>query len=204
MRSDRQTRFYAVWRIIVGISLIPAFGTLYQRLTLPEAPRFIASQKLSPEEEGREKEDDLKKGDAEAEVEVVDEAKKAHFTGKHNRPCPCRFRFQSDPLLSQEFLVYFSEWRHAKILIGTCMCWFLLDIAYAFNLDCVTSHLTVYLPSFYGINLNQNVVLLEIGYAGKTGNAWQKLFKVSTGGIIITALGFVPGQSLVSSLKLFC
>jgi PHS family inorganic phosphate transporter-like MFS transporter len=74
-----------------------------------------------------------------------------------------------------EFVQYFSEWRHAKILIGTCACWFFLDIA------------------FYGINLNQNVVLLEIGYAGKTGNAWEKLFKVSTGNIIITVLGFVPG-----------
>lgn len=29
-----------VWRIIVGVSLIPAFGTLYQRLTLPESTRY--------------------------------------------------------------------------------------------------------------------------------------------------------------------
>lgn len=28
-----------------------------------------------------------------------------------------------------EFVHYFSEWRHFKILLGTCMCWFLLDIA---------------------------------------------------------------------------
>lgn len=35
-----------VWRIVVGISLIPAFGTLYQRITLPESKRFISSQKL--------------------------------------------------------------------------------------------------------------------------------------------------------------
>ncbi|KAF9565365.1 hypothetical protein CPC08DRAFT_629931, partial [Agrocybe pediades] len=35
----------------------------------------------------------------------------------------------------------FSEWRYAMLLIGTCECWFLLDVA------------------FYGINLNQNVVL---------------------------------------------
>lgn len=46
---------------------------------------------------------------------------------------------------------------------------------------------------FYGINLNQNVVLQEIGFAGKTGSPWEKLFKISTGNIIITALGFVPG-----------
>jgi len=47
--------------------------------------------------------------------------------------------------------------------------------------------------AFYGINLNQNVVLEEIGYDGSSGSPWNRLFKVSTGGLIITALGFVPG-----------
>lgn len=55
-----------VWRIVVGISLIPAFGTLYQRLTLPESTRFIASQK--PAEETLE---DLKRiNNADPEVSV--------------------------------------------------------------------------------------------------------------------------------------
>lgn len=102
--------------------------------------------------------------------------------------------------MSSEFLEYLSEWRHAKILIGTCTCWFLLDIAWVFisveveqwvkePLDC----------RFYGINLNQNVVLQEIGFAGTTGTAWEKLFKISTGNLIITVLGFVPGGCLDST-----
>jgi hypothetical protein len=53
--------------------------------------------------------------------------------------------------------------------------------------DCLRS------GSFYGINLNQNVVLQQIGFDGKTGSPWNRLFKISTGSIIITALGFVPG-----------
>ncbi|KAJ7154322.1 inorganic phosphate transporter [Mycena crocata] len=154
-----------VWRIVVGVSLVPAFATLYQRLTLPESTRFIASQDKSQdvmelkkqqaaaEADASSTEDAKREGSGEVEVaEVV--KKKAHF---------------------REFITYFSEWRHGKLLIGTCMCWFLLDIA------------------FYGINLNQNVVLQQIGFDGKTGTAWEKLFKVSTGNIIITALGFVPG-----------
>jgi PHS family inorganic phosphate transporter-like MFS transporter len=62
---------------------------------------------------------------------------------------------------------------------------------------------------FYGINLNQNVVLQQIGYAGTTGTAWEKLFTISTGNIIITVLGFVPGRclaliiSMVSDWKCF-
>jgi len=47
--------------------------------------------------------------------------------------------------------------------------------------------------AFYGINLNQNVVLQQIGYDGSSGSPWNRLFKVSTGNIIVTALGFVPG-----------
>jgi MFS transporter, PHS family, inorganic phosphate transporter len=48
--------------------------------------------------------------------------------------------------------------------------------------------------SFYGINLNQNVVLAQIGFDGKTGTPWERLFKIATGNLIITALGFVPGK----------
>lgn len=75
----------------------------------------------------------------------------------------------------REALAYFSEWRHLRLILGTASCWFLLDIA------------------FYGINLNQNVVLQQIGFDGSSGSAWNRLFKISTGNIIITALGFVPG-----------
>lgn len=49
------------------------------------------------------------------------------------------------------------------------------------------------LGRFYGINLNQNVVLQQIGFAGTTGTAWTRLFKIAVGNMIITALGFVPG-----------
>ena len=48
--------------------------------------------------------------------------------------------------------------------------------------------------SFYGINLNQNVVLQQIGYGGKDGTPWERLFRIATGNMIITALGFVPGR----------
>ncbi|KAH0586687.1 hypothetical protein H2248_007902 [Termitomyces sp. 'cryptogamus'] len=44
--EGKTSKVDGVWRIVIGVSLIPAFGTLYQRLTLPESNRFIASQKL--------------------------------------------------------------------------------------------------------------------------------------------------------------
>jgi hypothetical protein len=51
-------------------------------------------------------------------------------------------------------------------------------------------------PSFYGINLNQNVVLQQIGFAGKSGTPWERLFEIGIGNLIITVLGFVPGRQL--------
>jgi PHS family inorganic phosphate transporter-like MFS transporter len=36
-------------------------------------------------------------------------------------------------------------------------------------------------------------VLQQIGFDGKTGTPWEKLFRISTGNIIVTVLGFVPG-----------
>jgi PHS family inorganic phosphate transporter-like MFS transporter len=152
----------------VGVSLIPAFGTLYQRLTLPESTRFRKTRKTEADEAQQEaelqqeKEAELKKATLDAssseqssvQAEVAEIKKKAHI---------------------HEFLQYMSEWRHAKLLIGTALSWFLVDIA------------------FYGINLNTSVVLQQIGFDGVGNNAWHKMFRVATGNLIITALGFVPG-----------
>ncbi|KAG9081517.1 hypothetical protein FRC06_005523, partial [Ceratobasidium sp. 370] len=158
----------AVWRIVVGLSLIPAFGTLYQRLTLPESTRFSKTRNAEADEaqaEANEKEaaNELKKEDPSSssndsssgvQTEAANLKKKAHI---------------------HEFLSYLSEWRHAKLLIGTALSWFLVDIA------------------FYGINLNTSVVLQQIGFDGAGNNAWHKMFRIATGNMIITALGFVPG-----------
>ena len=70
------------------------------------------------------------------------------------------------------FLVYFREWQHLKRLIGTASCWFLLDVA------------------FYGTNLNQSVILSEIGFStGKT--EFEMLKRNAVGNIIIAVAGYV-------------
>ena len=72
------------------------------------------------------------------------------------------------------FLVYFREWRHLKTLIGTASTWFLLDVA------------------FYGMNLNQSVILSEIGYSrGK--DEFDMLRRNAIGNIILAVAGYVPG-----------
>lgn len=75
---------------MIGLSLIPAFGTLYQRLTLPESTRYNKSRK--PElidQDGLKKEKDVVETGvhaAESEESVDDKppvnaVKKAHFRG---------------------------------------------------------------------------------------------------------------------------
>ena len=72
------------------------------------------------------------------------------------------------------FFVYFSEWRHLKVLLGTAMTWFFMDVA------------------FYGTNLNQSVILEEIGFS-KGNNEYDVLKRNTIGNLIIAVAGYVPG-----------
>ncbi|CAE6444852.1 unnamed protein product [Rhizoctonia solani] len=159
----------AVWRIIVGLSLIPAFGTLYQRFVMPESTRFNKTR--SPEVEEAPQENTEKK---ETQVKDWVQPKPSSDSSDVAVP-PAEVTEVKKKAQIHEFFLYISEWRHAKLLIGTAFSWFLVDIA------------------FYGINLNTNVVLQQIGFDGSGNNAWHKLFRIATGNLIITALGFVPG-----------
>ncbi|KAJ2918743.1 hypothetical protein MD484_g1647, partial [Candolleomyces efflorescens] len=170
-----------VWRIVVGISLIPAFGTLYQRLTLGESTRYEESKKLKSEE------DELRKAkkvtiakQAGGDIEKVQEEERESRSGSSvdDRDVDLKSLAPEDVVKVKahfkDFYRHFKQWKNAKMLFATSMTWFLLDVA------------------FYGVNLNQNVVLQQIGFDGKTGTEWHRLFKVSTGNLIVTALGFVP------------
>lgn len=74
----------------------------------------------------------------------------------------------------REFALYFSQWENLKVLIGTSMTWFLLDIA------------------FYGISLNQSNVLNAMGFVGD-GTTYDNLWRTTLGNLTVSCLGFVPG-----------
>ncbi|KAF2164026.1 hypothetical protein M409DRAFT_57122 [Zasmidium cellare ATCC 36951] len=73
-----------------------------------------------------------------------------------------------------DFRVYFSNWRHARTLFAVSFCWFLFDIA------------------FYGINLNQSLILTQIGY-GKGKTPFLTLWHTAIGNIIVSCAGYLPG-----------
>ncbi|KAI9629530.1 hypothetical protein KEM48_012877 [Puccinia striiformis f. sp. tritici PST-130] len=106
--------------------------------------------------------------------EVVDQlaSKEIHASPPSSQP---HFHQFSKSKLSafNEFKVYFGKWRHLKHLIATTSCWFLLDL------------------SFYGIALNQSMVIADIGY-DKATEPWQNAFDNTKANLIISLAGFLP------------
>lgn len=170
------------WRIMQGLSLIPAFAVLYFRLTLVESTRFTQARAIQDDPELLNKasaagvivseEDDhsdLKKGSSDSDVNLNLENKaiglKLATVGRKPK---------------NEFFEYFSKPRHALTLFGTAACWFLVDI------------------TFYGINLNQSTILSAIGFTN--GDTYGKLMKTATGNLIITVAGFLPGYFFTIAL----
>lgn len=77
----------SVWRICVGLSLVPAFGTLYQRLTLPESKRYEEAQHANGDVDymKEKNEKDVTTGvtptASEDDMEESQIKQKAHFKG---------------------------------------------------------------------------------------------------------------------------
>ncbi|RDL36231.1 MFS general substrate transporter [Venustampulla echinocandica] len=155
------------WRIIIAFGGIPACFALYWRLTIPETPRYT--------------------------FDVAHDIEKAHADIRayvNNQP-----EGKVDPILQQQTkrsqarnlaapeaswpdaFSYFSQWKNFKVLFGTTASWFFLDLA------------------FYGIGLNNGVILGVIGYAsGDT--VYNTLFNNALGSLILVCAGSIPGYWL--------
>lgn len=152
------------WRIIVGVGAIPACLALYYRITIPETPRYTFDI-----------EHDVEKGDADIRAYVSSKAKGDIDVARQARLKKVAGPSLNVPLASWKDLVgYFGTWKNMKVLIGTTMSWFFLDLA------------------FYGLGMNNTVVLHAIGYA-EGGNLYDKLYNQAMGMIILTCAGSLPG-----------
>ena len=154
-----------VWRILLALGIVPAVCTIYSRFTLPESARY-AEQVLKDTQ--------------------LAQIGKAYAEGKDSSdgntlPSSTEVTQQSQLIQQRshmkEFLSYFSYWRNFKVLLGTSSTWFLLDIA------------------FYGLSLNQSIVLSAIGFAPDSAKTapWETLWKQAIGNLIIILLGSLPG-----------
>jgi PHS family inorganic phosphate transporter-like MFS transporter len=128
-----------IWRLVIGLSLIPAFGTLYQRLTLPESRNFQLTREAASasgassiserEKGGKEGVKDSEASSAEDVKGAGDTVKQTAHNDRHGVVVARRAHYK-------ELISYFSTWNHLRVLLGTTLGWFLVDIV------------------FYGINIS--------------------------------------------------
>ena len=176
LKAGHYNELDAVWRLQIGLAIVPALVTLYFRLTMPESRKYQQSLEISS----------FKSASIDTLSTNGDGLRKdPHLGEKEIQDSPERHASIVEANLSQPssndkwgtFFAYFSEWRHLKTLIGTASTWFLVDVA------------------FYGTNLNQSVLLADIGFSkGKT--EYDTLLKNGYGNLIIAAAGYVPGYFL--------
>lgn len=153
-----------MWRVIVGFGAVPGCIALYFRLTIPETPRYTF--------------------DVARDVDKAREDVKAYMEGKSeghpdeiNRAAvlqDARVRLDAPKASWRDFWRHYSKWRHGKVLLGTAGSWFFLDVA------------------FYGLSLNNTIILTAIGYAGGN-NVYEVFHNTAVGNLIIVLAGAIPG-----------
>ena len=160
-----------MWRVIIGFGAVPGCIALYYRLTIPETPRYTF--------------------DVARDVEKAGEDTKAYIQGKaEGHPDEIRRvaamqdsvgRLEIPKASWGDFFRHYSQWRHGKVLLGTAGSWFTLDVA------------------FYGLGLNNSIILTAIGYA--KGDTMYKIFRnTAVGNLIIVCAGSIPGYWVTVAL----
>lgn len=101
-----------MWRILIGLGIVPAVVALYFRLTIPETPRFTMDIERNVHQAAQDVDNFLTTGtyykDPDQAVELV-RAPKASWA---------------------DFKNYLGKWQNSKVLIGTAYSWFALDVSY--------------------------------------------------------------------------
>lgn len=169
----------AVWRLQIGLAIIPALVTLWPRLRMPEGKKYLESRSLNktarPNSVNSTKSCSTvlnRHKSTDSQVVLTD--------GRGLQAVIDAQRAEIDALAGRRarldvFVVYFREWRHLRTLIGTSACWFLLDVV------------------FYGTNLNQSVILSSIGFS-TSKNEYDMLKRNAVGNIIICVAGYLRKQ----------
>ena len=153
-----------IWRIVIGFGAVPGVAALYFRLTIPETPRYTFDVARDSEKAV----EDVKAyqlGQREGHPDEVNRA--AVLQDSRQRLAPPKASWA-------DFWGHYSQWKHGKILLGTAGSWFFLDVA------------------FYGLGLNNSIILAAIGYA-KGDTVYKVLYNTSVGNLIIVCAGAIPG-----------
>ncbi|KAI9676825.1 MAG: Inorganic phosphate transporter pho84 [Caeruleum heppii] len=153
-----------MWRVVIGFGAVPGCIALYYRLTIPETPRYTFDVARDVEK-AREDVTAYVQGRAEGHP---DEVQRAHVLANESHQIDIPKASWSD------FMRHYGQWKHGKVLLGTAGSWFFLDVA------------------FYGLGLNNSVILSAIGYAGGS-NMYHIFYNTAVGNLILICAGAIPG-----------
>lgn len=152
------------WRIIIGVGAVPACIALYYRITIPETPRYTFDIQH-----------DIEKADADIKAYVSSKSKGSFDVVQQVKSRRIAGRSLNVPRASwSDLFSFFRQRPNLKMLMGTTLSWFFLDLA------------------FYGLGLNNTIVLQAVGY-GSGDSLYQKLHNQAVGMIILTCAGSLPG-----------
>ena len=153
-----------MWRVIIGFGAVPGCIALYYRLTIPETPRYTFDVARDVEKAG----EDVKayiQGQSEGRP---DEVRRVQAIADHSET------LETPKASWGDFFRHYMQWRNGKVLLGTAGSWFFLDVA------------------FYGLGLNNSIILTAIGYSGGP-NMYQVFRKNAVGNLILVCAGAIPG-----------
>lgn len=136
------------------------------RLTIPETPRYTF--------------------DVARDIEQAQDDVKAYIQGKHEgHPDElaratvnqaAKEQLEVPRASFRDFCRHYGKSKNFLLLLGTAGSWFCLDVA------------------FYGLSLNNGVILDAIGYStSKTTNMYEFMYNTAVGNVIIVLAGAVPG-----------
>lgn len=182
-----------VWRLLIGLGCVPALVAVYFRMTIPETPRFVldVENNLNKAEidvanvfktRNALQSDRDTYADRDVNFQMMNPRKNS-LSGPAGRPGTGSnpssknnaranaANFYSQPVENldmpkgnlKDFAQYFGQWKNFKVLLGTSMTWFALDVA------------------FYGIGLNNTSILSTIHFGSVSDNPWQTMWNATVG-----------------------
>lgn len=199
-----------VWRIELGLGVVPALLTVYLRNKLPEPPQWtldvagdVATAVKDADDVGATaaaaatREAKGAEAAAAAPLPLNDTAELAAAAGGVNFSRDEGLRSPADAIGLKEYLTSPSIMKNRNffILIGTCACWFLLDIAfYSQNL---------FLPDVLKRTGFSNPIELPEGYMGSSSavtcegacslGVYTTIYRSAVGNALVAIIGTVPG-----------
>ncbi|MBW0496376.1 hypothetical protein O181_036091 [Austropuccinia psidii MF-1] len=192
--KGKYENFNLVWRIILGIILVPALGTLYQRIKLPESDRMIEvlnqrkRKKLKcgqgPSLPPYEEQAQSKSPPAASQLGASPPNPMVHVNKRNTSHNGTDGSALQEFVSSVSLRYPFKGNQFNLQIIGISQNYQLLAKIF-WSMEAYEA------PDRYH-SLNQSLVIADIGY-DKATEPWQNSFDNTKANLIITVAGFLPG-----------